>query len=47
MIGNENIDQVDSFTDLASIISNGSRYGEHVKSRTVKAQGVFFTVGKT
>jgi hypothetical protein len=40
-LGNEKIDQVDSFTYLDSIISKDGGNSEDVKSRTAKAQGVF------
>ena len=40
-LGNENIDQVDSFTYLGSIISEDGGYFEDVKSRIAKAEGVF------
>ena len=45
-MGNENIDQVESFTYLGSIIGKDGRSSESVKSRIAKAQGVFFTVKK-
>ena len=43
-MGNENIDQVESFTYLGSIIGKDGRSSESVKSRIAKAQGVFFTI---
>ena len=41
MLGNEKIDQVDSFTYLDSIISKDGGCSEDVKSRITKAQGIF------
>ena len=43
MLGNEKIDQVDSFTYLGSIINKDGGSSEDVKSRRAKAQGVFFS----
>ena len=40
-LGNKKIDQMDSFTYLGSIISKEGKSSENVKSRIVKAQGVF------
>ena len=40
-LGNKQMDQVDSFTYLGSIISKDSGSSENVKSRIAKAQGVF------
>ena len=40
-LGNEMIDQVDSFTYLGSIISKDDGSNEDVKSRITKAQGVY------
>ena len=40
-LGNEKIDQVNSFTYLSSIISKDIGSSENVKSRIVKAQSVF------
>jgi len=40
-LGNEKINQVDSFTHLVSIISKGRGSSEDVKSRIAKAQDVF------
>jgi hypothetical protein len=45
-LGNEKIDQVDSFTYLGSIISKDGWSGEDVKSRIAKAQGVFSQLKK-
>ena len=45
-LGNEKIDQVDSFTYLGSIISREGGSSEDVKSRIAKAQGVFFAIKK-
>jgi len=39
-VGNEKIDQVDSFTGLGSIFSKDGWSSEDVKSRIAKAQGV-------
>ena len=47
--GNENIDQVSIFSMLNGIFSAITKEGyctKDVKSRIVKAQGVFFTVEK-
>jgi len=40
MVGNEKIDQVDSFTELGSIICKEGGYTEDVKSKIAKDQGV-------
>ena len=40
-LGNEKIDQVDSFTYLGCIISKDSGSSEEIKSRTWKAQAIF------
>ena len=40
-LGNENIDQVDSFTYLGSIINKDGWSSEDVKNRIAKAQVVF------
>ena len=39
VLGNEEIDQVDSFTTLSSIISKDGGFGEDVKSRIVRLRG--------
>ena len=44
MLGNEKINQEDSFTYLDSIISEDRVRSEDVKSRMAKTQGIFFTV---
>ena len=46
-LGNEKIDQVDSFTYLDSIISKEGGISEDAKSRTAKTQDVFFTIKKS
>ena len=46
-LGNEKIDQVDSFTYLGSIISKDGWSSEDVKSRIAKAQGVFSQLKKS
>ena len=45
-MGNEKIDQVDSFTYLGSIISKDGGSSDDVKSRVAKAQGVFSQLKK-
>ena len=40
-LGNDNIDQVGSFTYLGSIISKAGGSSVDVKSRIAKAQGAF------
>ena len=45
--GNEKIDQVDSFSYLGNIISKDSGSSEDIKSRIVKAQGVFSQLKKS
>ena len=45
-MGNEKIDQVDSFTYLSSIISKEGEYSEDVKSKIAKAQGIFSQLKK-
>ena len=45
-LGNEKVDQVDSFTYLGSIISKDSGSSEEVKSRITKVQGVFSQLKK-
>ena len=40
-LGNEKIDQLECFTYLGSIISKDGGSSEDVKSRIVKARGVF------
>ena len=46
-LGNEKIDQVDSFTYLGSIISKDGESSEYFKSRIAKAQGVFSQLKKS
>jgi hypothetical protein len=46
-LGNENIDQVSSFTYLGSIFSKDGGSSEDVKSRIAKAQGVFSQLKKS
>ena len=46
-LGNEKIDQVDSFTYIGITISKDSGSSEGVKSRIPKAQGVCVTVEKS
>jgi len=41
MLGNDKIDQVDSFPYLGSILSKDCGCSDDVKSRIAKAQGVF------
>jgi len=45
-MGNENIDQVASFTYLGSIISKDEGSSKDFKSSIAKGQGVFFIVKK-
>jgi len=40
-LGNEKIDQVDSFTVLCSIVNKDGGSGEDVKSRIAKTEGIF------
>ena len=47
MLGNEKIDQVNSFTYLGSIISKYGWCSEEVKSRIAKAHGVFRSFGNS
>ena len=46
MLGNKQIDQVDTFTYLGSIISKDCGSNKDVKSRIAKAQGVFSQLKK-
>ena len=46
-LGNEMIDQVDSFTYLGGIVSKDSGSSEDVESRIAKAQGVFHQLKKS
>ena len=46
MLGNEKIDQVNSFTYLGCIISNDGGSSEDVKNRIAKDQGVFSQLKK-
>ena len=41
MLGNEKIDQIDSFTCLGSITNKNGWYSQNVDSRKAKVQGVF------
>ena len=43
MLGNEKIDQVDSFTHLGSIISKDGGWSEDLKSRTAKTHCIFYS----
>ena len=45
-LGNEIIDQVDSFTYLSSIIGKDDLSSEDVKSRIAKAKGFFLLLKK-
>ena len=45
-MGNEKIDQVDSFTGLGSIFSKDGWSSEDVKSRIAKVQGIFLQLKK-
>ena len=45
-MGNEKIDQIDSFTYLGSIISKDGGCSEDAKSRIAKADGVFSLLKK-
>ena len=45
-LGNEKIDQMDSFTYLGCIFSKDSGSNEDVKSRIAKVQGVFSKLKK-
>ena len=46
MLGNENIDQVDSLTSLGSIISRYGECSKGVKSSMAKTQGIFSRLNK-
>ena len=46
-MGNENIDQIGSFTYLSSIINKDDGSSGDVKSRIAKAQGVFAQLKKS
>ena len=45
-LGNEKIDQVNSFIHLGSIFSKDDGSSEDAKSRITKAQGIFFKLKK-
>ena len=42
VLGNKNIDKMDCFIYLGSIIYKDDGYSENVKSRAAKALGIFF-----